>query len=337
MPSVRGQRVFCASWVFVGRNRYVWKLQIVHANKRVSFSLWWVWWVRVCIAWKSFTSSTVTMFLACGPVEPMLHLFWAKVWWYCQRGEDPKWLLRECRAMSCWWLSLLNKALRGSLTLNIFVNNIYTLYIVYVISVGWLPWWWICYLLYTAVEHLNYFLSLSFTVISHVAYDVVRPLVNRAPCTPFFFSPFCQLESKLYLFGSHYRVYHITSFRLLEDSITFCLTIMLYPKSLALWHRILHDLTMLTWDKPNPSLFVYCCRCRCRCCCCCCRCSRPCPCPRRPDSTWHRKNRKKQTCRTAKKNLDFMVKVRPFFAKYPTMRPLMGIKHDWKSPIPQIN
>ena len=33
-----------------------------------------------------------------------------------------------------------------------------------------------------------------------------------------------------------------------------------------------------------------------------------------------------------KKNLDFMVKVRPFFAKYPTMRPLMGIKHDWKSP-----
>ena len=187
MPSVRGQRVFGASWVFVGRNRYLWKLQIVHANKRVSFSLWWVWWVRVCIAWKSFTSSTVTMFLACGPVEPMLHLFWAKVWWYCQRGEDPKWLLRECRAMSCWWLSLLNKALRGSLTLNIFVNNIY---ILYVISVGWLPWWWICYIQLLNISIIS--LSLSFTVISHVAYDVVRPLVNRAPCTPFFFPHFAR-------------------------------------------------------------------------------------------------------------------------------------------------
>lgn len=45
-------------------------------------------------------------------------------------------------------------------------------------------------LLYTAVEHLNYFLSLSFTVNIHVAHDVVRPLVNRAPCTPFFFPHF---------------------------------------------------------------------------------------------------------------------------------------------------
>ena len=112
-------------------------------------------------------------------------------------------------------------------------------------------------LLYTAVEHLNFFLSLSSNVISHVAYDVVRQLVNRAPCTPFFFSTFCQLESKLYLFGSHYRVYHITSFRLLEDSLTFCLTIMLYPKSLALWNRTLHDLTILTWDKPSPSFFFW--------------------------------------------------------------------------------
>ena len=167
----------------------------------------------------------------------------------------------------------------------------------------------------------QFFLSLSSNVISHVAYDVVRQLVNRAPCTPFFFSPFCQLESKLYLFGSHYRVYHITSFRLLEDSLTFCLTIMLYPKSLALWNRTLHDLTILTWDKPSPSFFLGCCCC-----------SHPCPCPRRPDSTWHRLQERLHDA--PQQPLDFMVKVRPF-CKISHNETLNGNKTLLE--IPQIN
>ena len=150
---------------------------------------------------------------------------------------------------------------------------------------------------------------------------------------PFLFFP---ILPELYLFGGHYRVYHITSFRLLEDSLTFCLTIMLYPKSLALWHRILHDLTMLTWDKPNPSLFVYCCRCRCRCCCCCCcRCSRPCPCPRRPDSTWHRKNRKKTNMSHREKKPGFHGESPAIFCKISHNETLNGNK-TWLE-IPQVN
>lgn len=154
MPSVRGQRVFCASWS-------LWEETAMCENCKLCMQI--SVWALACGGCGGSGSAL--------PESPSQALLWPCFWhvgllsrcctYFGPRSDDiaSEEKIRSgscesvvlCRAGGCrCWI----KPLEGASPSIFFVNNIYIYYMY--MSVGLLPWWWICYIQLLNISTISY-------------------------------------------------------------------------------------------------------------------------------------------------------------------------------------